>query len=146
LLDSRSPVLLLPENGRLTFPPKRVLLAWDSSLPAANAARASLDLLAAAEGVSLVIVDPLARRRTGSEQSGAKMAQYLARHGANVEVNEVASGGRTVEELLLRCAEDFGADILVMGAYGRSRLRERIFGGATRSMLDMRRLPVLMAH
>jgi nucleotide-binding universal stress UspA family protein len=146
VIDSGRPAMIFPDDGLPTLRPRRVLLAWDRSVSAGRAARAALKTLVAADTVRLVMVDPVPPRGKDREQPGADMAAYLARHGVRVEIDEIASGGHTVEEVLLRHALDVGADLLVIGAYGHTRLRERVFGGVTKSMLDTRRISMLMAH
>jgi nucleotide-binding universal stress UspA family protein len=79
-------------------------------------------------------------------EPGADIAAYLARHGLTVTVDQLAGGGRPVADVLKQHATDIGADLIVMGAYSHSRIRERIFGGVTRSFIEGARLPVLMAH
>ncbi|MGO4838274.1 universal stress protein, partial [Rhizobiaceae sp. 2RAB30] len=140
------PVLLLPEASRASLRPKRVAVAWDSSLEAARAVREALDMLVAADEVRLVLVDPLAGESGQGAEPGADAAVYLARHGVKVAVDRLPSSGQSVATVLARHAADMNADLVVMGAYGHSRLRERIFGGVTRSMLEMPPLPILLAR
>lgn len=146
LFSSGRPVLLMPEGSRPTLTPKRVLVAWDSSLEATRAVREALDMLAAADDVHLVLVDPMTGEIGQGAEPGADAAAYLARHGVRVTVDRLPSSGRSIVDVLARHATDMSADLIVMGAYGHSRLRERIFGGVTRSMLNEPPLPVLMAH
>lgn len=146
LFASGRPVLLLPEASRATLRPKRVLVAWDSSLEAARAVREALDMLVAADNVRLVLVDPVAGESGQGAEPGADAAAYLARHGVKVAVDRLPSSGQSVAAVLARHAADMDAELMVMGAYGHSRLRERIFGGVTRSMLEEPPLPILMAR
>jgi nucleotide-binding universal stress UspA family protein len=92
------------------------------------------------------MVDPSAALRASGEEPGADIAAYLARHGINVTVDTLPSAGRSVVQVLQQHAVDVASDVIVMGAYGHSRLRELVFGGVTRSMLEAARPPVLMAH
>lgn len=144
LFSSVQPLLMLPEGSQTTLRPKRVLVAWDGRMEASRALRESLDLLVNANEVRLVLVDP-AESEFG-EEPGADAATYLARHGIKVTVDRLPRSGRTVADVLRRHAVDMEAELLVMGAYGHSRLRERIFGGVTKSMLDEPPLPILMAR
>ena len=144
LFSSGRPLLLLPEGSKATLRPKRVLVAWDGRMEASRALRESLDLLVNADEVRLALVDP-AESEFG-EEPGADAATYLARHGIKVAVDRLPRSGRTVADVLGRHAVDMAAELLVMGAYGHSRLRERIFGGVTKSMLDEPPLPILMAR
>ncbi|MBW7946723.1 MAG: universal stress protein [Sphingomonadaceae bacterium] len=146
LFSSGKPVLLVPEGAKATLNPKRVMVAWDSRIEASRALRESLDVLKAAEEVRLVLVDPEEGEDAHGEEPGADAAVYLARHGVRVGVDRLPGSGRPVFETLRRHAVDMAADMIVMGAYGHSRLRQRILGGVTRSMIENPPLPVLMAR
>ncbi len=143
LLNCGRPVLVVPRSGRFPTIGKRVLVAWNGSPEAAKAVTAALPLLRGAEQVTLAVLGHSADRL--GESPGADIALYLARHGVNVEVlrrPEPEDPGRA----LLSLAADFNVDLLVMGAYGHSRFRELMLGGATRTVLATATLPVLMAH
>ena len=146
LFSSGKPLLLVPEGSAPTLKPKRIMVAWDSRIEASNAVARSLDLLSAADNVHLVLVDPLEGETGQGAEPGADLATYLARFGVKGTVDRVPSQGRTAAATLRQYAIDISADLLVMGAYGHSRLRERIFGGVTRSMIDEPPLPILMAR
>lgn len=146
LFNARRPLLLLPDRAVATLQPERVLVAWDSSPDAASAVRQSIAFLASADSVHVTIVDPQSEFDRNGEQPGAEIATYLARHGAKVTIDLVASAGRPVADVLKQHAVDISADMIVMGAYGHSRMRERILGGVTQSMLDDPAIPVFMAH
>jgi nucleotide-binding universal stress UspA family protein len=146
LFDGRAAVLILPETGLgAAAAPRRVVIAWNQSAEAMAAIRAALPLLKAAETVSLAVVDPASH---GAERSdpGGMLCQMLARHGVHVDVAVLARTMPRVTDVLTRHITDQAADLLVMGAYGHSRLREALFGGATRDMLQMCPIPMLMAH
>lgn len=96
-----------------------------------------------AEGVNLVLVDPSTKN---GEEPGADVAAYLARHGVKVTVDRLPSAGLAVEEVLAQHARDTSADLIVIGAYGHSRIRERVFGGVTKAMIDAPTMPVLMVR
>lgn len=140
------PFLLVPKGVTPTLKPKRVLLAWNGTKEAARAAHASLDMLKEAEQVNVALVDPMASEFEQGEEPGADIAAYLARHGVKVSVDVLASGGRGVADVLLQHGADTAAEMIVAGAYGHSRLREFLFGGATRDLLANDRFPVLMSH
>jgi len=143
LLNCGRPVLLVPRTGRFPTIGKRVMVAWNGSVEAAKAVTAALPLLRGAEQVTLAVLGNSAD--TLGESPGADIALYLARHGVNVEVlrrPEPADPGKAI----LSLAADFNVDLLVMGAYGHSRFREMMLGGATRTILAAAALPVLMAH
>lgn len=146
LLQAGRPLLLVPPGTKPTLQPKTVLLAWDSRAQSARAAREALEMMTKADSVRVTMVDPTALPRGSGDEPGADVAAYLARHGINVTVDTLASGGKTVAQVLQQHAFDVSADVIVMGAYGHSRLREFIFGGVTQSMLDETKLPVLMAR
>lgn len=146
LFSSGKPLLMVPAGSKVTLKPKRVMVAWDSRIEASRAVREARHLLVSAREVHLVLVDPIADEFHQGAEPGADAATYLARHGAKVTVERLPSGGRSVADVLSRHAVDTGADLLVMGAYGHSRLRERIFGGVTKTMLTEPPVPVLMAR
>lgn len=146
LFSSGKPMLLAPEGSKPTLKPKRVMVAWDSRIEASNAVSRSLDLLKAADEVRLALVDPLEGESGQGAEPGADAATYLTRHGVKVAVDRLPSQGRSVAATLRQHATDTSAELLVMGAYGHSRLRERIFGGVTRAIIEGPPLPVLMAR
>lgn len=146
LFSSGKPLLLAPEGSGPTLKPNRVMIAWDSRIEASRAVRESLEILVGAEEVRIVLVDPTEGESGHGAEPGADVATYLARHGAKVTVDRLPSRGNTVASVLRQHAVDTAAELLVMGAYGHSRLRERIFGGVTKFMLDSPALPVLMAR
>ena len=147
LFDGRAPVLILPDGTVPTglATPKRVMLAWNQSNEALVATRAALPLLKSADLVNVTVVAPPSH---GPERSdpGGMLAEFLVRHGAKAEVSVLALNLPRVSDVLNRHAEDIGADMIVMGAYGHSRIREAVLGGATRAMLERTTIPVLMAH
>ncbi len=146
LFSSGKPILLVPEGSRPTLKPKRILVAWDARLESSRAARESLDMLKGADDVRLVMVDPIEDEFHHGAEPGADAAAHLARHGVKVTVERLPSSNHSVADVLREHAGDVAAELMVMGAYGHSRLRERIFGGVTKSMLEGQSLPVLMAR
>jgi nucleotide-binding universal stress UspA family protein len=145
LFEGSAPVLVLPDGAFDVGFGKRVVLAWNQSNESLRAARAALPILKAAAAVNITIIDPPAH---GPERSdpGGMLSQLLARHGVHAEVSVLAKTMPKASEVLSRHARDINADLIVMGAYGHSRFREAILGGATRSMLEKTDIPVLMAH
>ncbi|TCR75635.1 universal stress protein [Rhizobium sp. BK376] len=133
LFDAMCPILMIPIPGKATLKPKTVLLAWDSSLEAGRSAKEALDIMAGADAVHVTMVDPDAARGRNGEEPGADIALYLTRHDIAVTVDRLPSGGREVGDVLAQHAIDISADLIVMGGYGHSRLRERVFGGLTRT-------------
>ncbi|MFZ1727050.1 MAG: universal stress protein [Albidovulum sp.] len=145
LFESGVPVLVVPEAEPSVDYGKRIMLAWNQSNEALRATRAALPMLKAASLVDITIIDPPAH---GPERSdpGGLLSQLLARHGVRAEVSVLARTLPRASEVLCRHARDINADMVVMGAYGHSRFREAILGGATRNMLEIADLPVFMAH
>ena len=146
LFVSGKPLLLMPEAGSATLAPKRILIAWDARVEAARSVYAALDMLKSANDVRVAIVDPNPGETAHGAEPGADVATYLSRHGIKASVERVPSQNLAVADVLRRCARDFDSQMLVMGAYGHSRLRERIFGGVTKSILEAPSVPVLLAR
>jgi len=143
LFDGSAPILLIPYVNHDGFAAKRVMVAWDGSRAAARAVHAALPILEQAGTIDLVIAgEP--RRLAG--EPGADMALYLARHGLKVEIRHIPKGSSGVSDALLNYISDNGIDLVVMGGYGHSRMREFILGGATRGILAAMTAPVLMIH
>jgi len=146
LFQSPAPVILAPKGRPVDLAPKTVLVAWNAGLEAGKALRQAMDMLIGAKSVHVVLVDPQATTHAMGQEPGADVATLLARHGVETTVDVLASGGRETGEVIRQHAVDIGADLIVMGAYGHSRLRERIFGGVTNSMIENPGIPVLLAH
>ncbi len=145
-MASGRPALVVPYIGPRELPPERALCAWDGSREAARALNDALPLLARAREVAIVIIDPQTLGERVGEVPGADVAAHLARHGIPVTVKTIQSGGLDPGDVLLSTAADEAADLLVMGAYGHSRLRELILGGATAHILKHMTVPVLLSH
>ncbi|PWE32270.1 universal stress protein [Maritimibacter sp. 55A14] len=144
LFEGRAPVLVVPgalagEIGR------KVVVGWNESTESLAAVRAALPVLQAADSVDVAIIDPEAHAADRSDP-GADLCRMLSRHGVAVEASVLAKTMPRVCDVLMRHATDEEADLIVMGAYGHSRFREAILGGATRDMLADATVPVLMAH
>lgn len=136
-----TPVLAVNDDSILSFPLGRVVIAWDGGVEAANALRAAVPLLATAGEVTLLSVVS----DTG-EFPATDAAAYLSRHGIGAEIKAVARVG-SVAATLAAQVEACGADLLVMGAFGHSRVREFLFGGVTRHFLECPAGPaLLLAH
>ena len=145
LFEGMAPVLVVPPEGIATAQPKRIVVAWNQSREALVAARRSMPFLKRADMVQIVVVDPPAH---GPERSdpGGQLCQLLVRHGVRAEVSVLARTLPRISEVLARHVRDVDADLMVMGAYGHSRFREAIMGGATRDMLENAQVPVFLAH
>lgn len=145
-LASGRPILVVPYAGNFPNLGRRVVIGWNASREAARAVNDAMPLLTAAEIVSILTIDPREGPRAHGELPGADISLHLARHGVKAEIERTVSADLPVGEVLLSRAADLGADLLVMGAYGHSRARELLLGGATRSLLRSMTLPVLMSH
>lgn len=141
VLHAKPPVLAVPPESRGLDPRAAVLVAWDGSVEACHALRQSLAMLGKAERVHVVTVsdDP-------AQFPATDAAVYLSRHGIDAELHEWPRDGRSTAAALIDAAAVLKAAYLVMGAYGHSRLREAVLGGATRGMLRSSPLPLLLSH
>ncbi len=144
LFESGRPVVVVPYIQQAGLKLGHILVCWDGSRNAARAIADSLPFLAQGKKAEIVMV--ASGGRETDELPGADLGEHLARHGLNVEVKRLVAAGVDVSNVILSYAADCGADFIVMGGYGHSRLREFILGGATRGMLQSMTVPVLMAH
>jgi nucleotide-binding universal stress UspA family protein len=140
------PILVVPYAGAFERVGQRVLVGWDASREATRAVSDAMPLLTAAASVTVITVDAEQSGDGHGEIPGADIALHLARHGVVAKVERTTSAGIGVGNALLSWASDMEADLLVMGAYGHSRVRELLLGGATRTVLASATSPVLMAH
>ncbi len=145
LFNAERPVLMIPKGCKAPEAGGHVLMGWNDGAEALAAARAALPLLQQAEVADICIIDPPNHAAERSDPGGA-MAQYLMRHGTKSEVAVLAKTEPHVSDILLRRAKEVGAKMIVSGAYGHSRLREAVFGGATRNLLEQADLPILMSR
>lgn len=145
LLEAGRPVLVVPYAGRFSSVGRRVLIAWNASREAARAVTDSLPFLQRAQHVEIVAFDPQESRGEHGEEPGADIALYLARHGVKATAAQQHAGIDVGEQILSRAA-DADADLIVMGAYGHSRTRELVLGGATHTVLASMTVPVLFSH
>jgi nucleotide-binding universal stress UspA family protein len=145
LFEGMAPILVVPPSGMKSAEPKRIVVAWNQSREALIAARRAMPFLRRAEMVQIVVIDPPTH---GPERSdpGGLLCQLLVRHGIHAEVSVLARTLPRVTDVLARQIRDVDAELLVMGAYGHSRFREAILGGATRNMLENTEVPVFLAH
>jgi len=144
LFDSGRPIIIVPYIQKAPLTLERVMVCWDGSRAAARAIADAIPLLERAGSVQVVIV--ASERGKYDQIEGADMGLHLARHGVKVEVTRIARGKIDVADALLSHAADSGADFMVMGGYGHSRLREFVLGSVTRSMLHSMVVPTLMSH
>ena len=145
LFESGRPVIVVPPGWKGKEIGRNVLIAWKPTREAARALADAEDFIAGASRVSIVTVDAKPSQGYG-EHPGADIASHLATRGSKPELFNVDSAGRTETKAILDQATAMGADLIVMGAYGRSRMSEFIFGGVTRDIVTTSPLPVLMSH
>jgi len=146
LFTSGRPVLLVPYAGRFATLGRRVLIGWNGSREASRAVHDALPLIAGAEQVTILAVNPEAGGGGHGEEPGADIARHLARHGLAVTVERAAGAEIGAGDMLLNRAAEIGTDLIVTGAYGHSRFRELVLGGVTRTLLRQMTVPVLMSH
>ena len=138
------PVLAVPRYGTFETLGERVLIAWNGSREATRAVHDAMPLLSLATKVTVLSIDP--ERDPEPRVPSADIALHLARHGIAAEADWTPGLDIAVGDILLSRAADLGADLIVMGAYGHSRVREMVLGGATRHVLQQMTVPVLMSH
>lgn len=145
-MESGRPVLMLPRTATTAPPGERIVVAWNGRREAARAAFDALPFLQAAKAVRVVWANPDDEAQTAGQVPGADLCTVLARHGVTCEAAGHAQAGAGAGAALLSAVSAFDGDMLVMGCYGHSRLRELVLGGATRHVLAHARVPVLLAH
>jgi nucleotide-binding universal stress UspA family protein len=141
LFDSGRPVLISPQIAPTAIG-HRVCIAWNGTAESTASVQAALPWMQRADAVRVVAADEYQRRGPGA----AEVIAYLALHGVNAEIGTFRPVDRDVGAGLLKAANDFGADLLAMGAYSHSRLRQLILGGVTRHVLENAKLPVMMSR
>ncbi|MBI5320465.1 universal stress protein [Bradyrhizobium sp.] len=144
IFESGRPVLMIPREPRKSFALNTATVAWDFSRQAARAVGDALPLLTKAKRVHIVTVTN--EKRIDTRRSGPELAKHLARHGVDVILETVDAAGRNIHDALEAATRAHDSDLLVMGAYGHSRWREFVLGGATRGMVNRPPLPVLLSH
>ena len=145
IFGSGRPTLVLPASlKRRPFQIATVAVAWDFSRAAARAISDALPILELAKKVHIVTV--INEKALDTKRSGEELARNLARHGIDVVLDKVDAKGGSIGEVLESYTSSQGADLLVMGAYGHSKWREFVLGGATRSLLAKPPLPILLSH
>jgi nucleotide-binding universal stress UspA family protein len=146
LFHGGRPVLFVPFAGRFEAEFARIIVAWNGTSEAARAAFDALPFLVAARQVEILTVDAPTDARQDAITSGAEIAAALSRHGCKVTVVNVHSGTLTAGEAIQNRVADENVQLLVAGAYSRSRLRELFFGGVTRTMIRSMTCPTLMSR
>ena len=144
LFESGRPVLFVPFIQKGAVKLDRIMVCWDGGRAATRAIADSMPLLKKAKQVEIVMI--ATKSAKSDEIAGADLGQHLARHGLKIDVKRITSPDIDVASTILSYAADSSADMIVMGGYGHSRLREFILGGATRGILESMTVPVLMSH
>jgi nucleotide-binding universal stress UspA family protein len=144
LFESGRPVIFVPFIQKAGLKLGKIMVCWDGSRAATRAIADALPFLQKAKQVEIVMI--AGGKPKSDEIAGADLGQHLARHGLKVDVKRITSPEIDVPSTILSYAADSGADMIVMGGYGHSRLREFILGGVTRGLLESMTVPVLMSH
>jgi len=144
LFESGRPVIFVPFIQKAGLKADRVMICWDGSRAATRAIADSMPFLHKAKSIEVVIVG--SREAPRDQMPGVDLGQHLARHGLKVDVKRITSPDIDVPATILSYAADSSADMIVMGGYGHSRLREFVLGGVTRGLLESMTVPVLMSH
>jgi nucleotide-binding universal stress UspA family protein len=146
VFGSGRPAIAVPPKWKPAPIGRKVLVCWKPTREAARALADADHFLTTAEKVGIVTVDAKPSIAGYGDQPGADITAHLARRGISPELFNLASSGRTEAKAVLDQAVAMGADLIVMGAYGRSRVSEFIFGGMTREMLRTSTVPLLLSH
>lgn len=133
-------------NGSIAQTADRVFVAWNSSEAASAAVHEALPYLKGASEVVIACFDPVMTAAQDGQDPGVDVAEWLSHHGCKVTVSQFPSGGREIGQTLQDRATEFGADLVVMGAYGHARMIQTVLGGTTRTMMEQTDLPLLLAH
>jgi len=139
LMTAACPVLLLPDSESVHLPPQTALLAWDGSRESANALRAAWPMLERVEKIDIASV-------SANDAEAMDIAKYIGHHAVESEIHLLEGSAWNAGSILLEQAAVLGSQLIIMGAYGHSRLRQFVLGGTTRHVLDHARLPVLFSH
>jgi len=145
-MESGRPVLMVPETFKSDKIGEYVTVAWDGSREAVRAVFDTLDMLKDAQIVRIVSVGEPPRKESSAAITSAEIAATLTRRGITCEADHVIPGDKSIGEALVGRVQDMGSDLLVMGIYGHSKLREFVFGGATRHVLNHMPVPVIFSR
>ena len=146
LFESSAGVMLNTLGTAEALQPKSAFVAWKAGVPAARAIRAALPALRTAQDVTVALFDPVSTASQDGENPGSDVAAWLNHQGCTVAVQQYPSSGQDTGTAILKRAKEIAADLIVMGAYGHSRLRETVFGGTTQTLIEQRDRPVLLCH
>lgn len=146
VLSTGRPTLVVPHIGVRKQPGDTVMLCWNASRESARAAADALPLLRLAKKVMVLVIDPRTSPAGHGAEPGADVAHWLARHGVKVTVQRDVAADSDVGGVILSRAADHNVDLIVMGVYGHSRVREMVLGGASRTLLSSMTVPVFISH
>lgn len=146
LFSSGRPVFFMPYIGAHRIPCELAIVAWDGSASSTRAVHDTLPLMEQLKEVIILVVDADKQERTNGELPGDDISSHLDAHGINNRVKRVPSGGASTSTIVLNALSDEGADILIMGGYGTSKIKEVMLGGVTRTLLNTMTVPVVMSH
>lgn len=151
LFASGRPIYIVPYVGRPHVKIRKAVIAWDGGKKAVRAVNDAIPLLQGRNNKQgsdaiVLVINPEARQGAHGDKPGQDIADHLARHGVNASVDRLKMPEAAPDTLVLNYLADSGADLLIMGAYGHSRLREKAFGGVTNTILHQMTTPVLMSE
>ena len=146
VLSSGRPTLLVPYAGEVSGVGRHILVAWNGTREAARALHDAMFLIDGADAVTVLEIDPPDAGSGDPELRAARVAAALTRRGVTAKAETAVSGEAPIADIILSTAADLTADLIVMGGWGHSRLREFVFGGASRGILQEMTVPVLMSH
>ena len=148
LFEGACACIVVPHSGKLSTPGKRVLLTWNASRESARALREALPLLSRAETVVVLSSEPDDgdSSTAGGHPHARELTKFLKSHGIEAISSGISDPDMSVTDAIIGQAADMNADLIVMGAYGHTRLREIILGGVTRDLLKQAPMPLLLAH
>ncbi len=145
-LGSSRPVLVIPKDRRFEPIGNKVIVAWNASREASRAAFDAVPVMKDAKEVHVMAIVPESDSKHNISHRGDELAAALARHDIKAHVSASWDEALSVGDTLISRAEDNNFDLIVMGCYGHSRLRESMFGGVSRNILREMKVPVLMSH
>ena len=146
MLETGTPVLLIPQAWQGKSIGENVVIAWNRSREARRVVSDAMPFIEAAQSTTILTVDAGRDPDYYGDDPGSHLRQHLARHDVSAEVTNVSSAGLSVAETILQQTSQAGADLLVVGAYSRPRASEILFGGTTRSLIGEARIPMLMSR
>ena len=143
---SGRPIMFIPYIGVHRMPCKKVIIAWDGTPSATRAVHDALPILKTVSKVIVLVVKEGKQKTTPGELLADDLASHLQQHGVNAVVKRTSSGTFNVQTVILNNIAENDIDLLVMGGYGTPSIKQKVFGGVTRSLLSSMTIPVLMSH